>query len=102
FTSRAGRDDIADFNFAIVDDHTVYEQFDQLSALGECELIQSGLQPLAKRLYARSQRSGIQAPLRLGFQFFDLLAQTPVGLRLFLSFPLERRTVNDLCQVKIK
>jgi hypothetical protein len=67
FTSRAGRDDIADLDFAVIDDYAIDKQFDQLSALGEEKLIQSWLQSLAERLNACSQRGHIQLSLCLRF-----------------------------------
>jgi hypothetical protein len=96
FTSRAGRDDVTNLDLAIIDDHTINQQFDQLPALGEVELIQSWLQPLAKVFNACRQCGHIQLFLRLRFQLVELLLQAAVRLLKLLTFPLEFWAVNDL------
>jgi putative transposase len=50
FTTGAGWDDIADFNFFIINDHTINQQFYQLPALFKIQIIQGWLDSLAKLL----------------------------------------------------
>ena len=50
FTTGAGWDDIADFNFFIINDHTINQQFNQLPALFKIQIIQGWLKTLAKLL----------------------------------------------------
>jgi hypothetical protein len=50
FTIGAGWDDVADFNFFIINDHSINQQFYQLPALFKIQIIQGWLKTLAKLL----------------------------------------------------
>ena len=69
----AGGHHIADFHLRIVDDDTINEQFHQLSALGKRQLVQRGLDTLAKTLDSLGQRRDIHVLLRLGIELPQLL-----------------------------
>jgi hypothetical protein len=75
------------------------EQFDQLSALDKCEVVQSRLGAPAKRLDALSQTGNINVLLGLGIELAQLLRQTVVGLRDLLSSALELFTLDYLRQI---
>jgi len=64
---------IADFHLRIVDDDTINEQFDQLSALDKRQRVQRGLETLAKRFDALGQRCDVDMLLRLGIELPQLL-----------------------------
>ena len=64
---------IADFHLCIVDDDTINEEFDQLSALGKRQVVQRGLDTLAKRLDSLGQRRDMHVLLCLGIELPQLL-----------------------------
>ena len=99
FPLGAGGHHIANLHLAVGDDDVIDEQFYQLSALGKRELLQGGLQPLAKGFKSLGQRGDIHLLLRLGLELAQLLGQALLGVRHLLSFALELVTPDDLRQV---
>ena len=101
FPLGASRHHIADFHLAIADDDTINEQFDQLSALGKRQMVQSRANALAKGLEALGQGRDIHLLLRLGIKLMQLAGQAVRGLDHLLSFPLEFAAADDLGQVDV-
>ncbi len=64
---------IANFHLVIIDDHTINESLDQLSALGKGQLGQSRTDPLAKSLDALGERGYVHLWLRLGLEWAQLV-----------------------------
>src|SRR6516162_5336015 len=87
---------IADFHLCIVDDDTINEQFDQLSALSKCQVIERGLHALAKRLNTLSQGCHIDMLLGLDIELPQLLSQAVLGLCHLLPSALEFLTLDHL------
>ena len=73
FPPWAGGHHIADFHLRIIDDDPINEQFDQLSALGKGQVVQSRLDTLAKDLDSLGQHHHMHVLLRLGIELPQLL-----------------------------
>lgn len=93
--------DIANFHLVIIDDHTINEEFDQLSALGKGQLGQGRTEPLAKSLDALSEGCNVHLLLRLGIELAQLVGQAVVRLGHLLMFPLELVAVNNIGQIDL-
>jgi hypothetical protein len=90
---------IADFHLHIVDDDTINESFHQLSALGKGQLVQRGLETLAKLLDSLGQRRSRHVLLCLGIALPQLLRSTMRGLGHLLASTLALLALDHLCQV---
>ena len=80
FTIGAGWDDVADFNFFIVNDHSINQQFYQFPALFKIQIIQGWLNTLAKLLDVVCQCKGLNLFLGLVFQLSQLLPEPVLSL----------------------
>ncbi len=94
--------DVANFHLVIIDDHTINEEFDQLSALGKGQLGQGRTDPLAKSLDALSEGCDVHLLLRLGIELAQWVGQAVVRLGHLLVFPLELVAVNNVGQVDLQ
>src|SRR6266496_37510 len=54
------RNNVADFDLVVGDNHTIDQQFDQLTPLGKAGLLQPNLEPLTDRLDVGDGRSNLQ------------------------------------------
>ena len=90
-----GGHNVANFHLAVVDDDTIDEQFDQLSALSEGHLFQGWVDALAESLNTVGQGHHINLLLRLGIELAQLLGQAMVGLGHLLPFALELIVTDD-------
>jgi hypothetical protein len=99
FTIGAGWDDIADFHFFIVNDHSINQQFYQLPALFKIQIIQGWLKTLAKLLDIVCQCKGLNLLLGLVFQLSQLLLETVLGTGQFLALALKFFSHDDFRQV---
>ena len=99
FTIGAGWDDIADFNFFIINDYSINQQFYQLPALFKIQIIQGWLNTLAKLLDVVCQCKGLNLLLSLEFQLSQLLLETVLGSSQFLALSLKFVSHDDFRQV---
>jgi putative transposase len=99
FTTGAGWDDIADFDFRIVNDYSINQQFYQLPALFKVQIIQGWFNSLAKYLDVICQCKGFDLLLSLEFQLSQLLLETVLGSSQFLALALKFVSHDDFCQV---
>ena len=99
FTTWAGWDDIANFNFIIVNDHTINQQFYQLPALFKIQVVQGWLNSLAKLLDVICQCEGLNLLLGLMLQLSQLLLETVLGSSKFLTLSLKFVSHDDFRQV---
>jgi hypothetical protein len=99
FTIGAGWDDIADFNFFIVNDYSIDQQFYQLPTLFKIQFIQSWLNTLAELLDVVCQCKGLNLLLGLVLHLFQLLLETVLDLSQFLMFSLKFVSQDDFRQV---
>jgi hypothetical protein len=99
FTTWTGWDNVADFNFFIINDHSVYQQFYQLPALFKAQIIQSWLNMMAELIDIVCQCKCLNLPLGLLLQLSQLLLKTVLGLRQFLTFSLKFISHDDFRQV---
>ena len=99
FTIGAGWDDIADFNFFVVYDHSINKQFCQLPALVKIQIIQGWLDTLAKLLDVVCQGQGLNLLLGLVFQLSQLLLETVLRSSQFLALSLEFVSPDDFSQI---
>ena len=99
FTTGAGWDNVADFNFFIVNDHTINQQFYQLPALFKIQIVQGWLNALAKFLDVGCQCKGLNLLLGLMLQLSQLLQKTILGSGQFLTLSLEFVSPDDFRQV---
>jgi hypothetical protein len=90
---------VANCHLVTGDDDVSDQPFHQWSALGKGQLVQGGLQPLAKGREALSQRGDIHLWLRLRLELAQLLGQAMLSVRHLLSCALELVTPNDFCEV---
>ena len=99
FTTGAGWDDIADFNFFIVNDHSINQQFYQLPALFKIQIVQGRLNTLAIFLDVVCQCKGLNLPMGLVLQLSQLLLETVLGSSQFLTLSLKFVSHDDFRQV---
>ncbi len=94
----AGRDNVTNFNLAIINNDSINQEFDQLTALRKGELVQRGMCALAKILNTDGQLGHIKLFLHLDLQLAQLVRQARLGLSQFLPFALKLWAANDLGQ----
>jgi hypothetical protein len=99
FTIGAGWDDVADFNFFIVNDHSINQQFYQFPALFKIQVIQGWLNTLAKLLDVVCQCKGLNLFLGLVFQLSQLLPEPVLSLSQFLALALKFFSQDDFRQI---
>jgi hypothetical protein len=99
FTAGTGRDNVTNFNFFIIHNDSIYQQFYQLPALFEVQFIQCWLNPVAKFLDMVGQCKRFNLLLGLIFQLFQLLLETILGLRQFLTFSFKFVSRDNLRQI---
>ena len=99
FTTWTGWDNVADFYFFIINDHSIYQQFYQLPALFKAQIIQSWLNMMAELIDVVCQCKCLNLPLGLLLQLSQLLLKTVLGLRQFLTFSLKFISHDDFRQV---
>jgi hypothetical protein len=95
-------DDITDFDLFIIDNNPVNEQFDELATLGEVQMVQGGLEPLAEILNIDRECGQIDLFLRLGIQLSELLLQSTQSLSHFMAFAFKFISADDFSQVDFK
>jgi hypothetical protein len=99
FSFGAGGDDVADLDLSVVYDDTVDEQFDEVAALLEGELVQGRLEALADGPHALCERGDIVLLLGLRLQLAELLRQSVERLQDLLPLAGELVAVDDLGEV---
>jgi hypothetical protein len=102
FSIGTGGDDIADFHLPVVDDDPVHQQFDQLPALGEGQLVQGRLNAVAEVLDPGGVDGQTTLLVGLGVELAELVLQALLGCGQFLAFALELLKRNDLGQIGIQ
>ena len=93
---------IANLYLAIIDNHPINEQFDQLTTLGESQLVECGPQAGAEDFDAMCQGEHIDLLLCLCLNLPELLAQTLLCLGQFVPFPLEFLAPDDFGQIDVE
>jgi hypothetical protein len=99
FTIGAGWDDIADFNFFVIYDHSINKQFYQLPTLFKIQIIQGWLDTLAKLLDVVCQCQGLNLLFGFMFQLPQLLLETILGSNQFLALSLKFVSHDDFGQI---
>ena len=89
FTIRAGWDNITDFYFFVVYNHSIDQQFYQLPALFKIQITEGRLNALAKFLNVVCQCQGLNLLFGLLLYLSQLLLETILGLSQFLAFALK-------------
>jgi len=102
FAGWCGWDHIADFNFGIVNDNPINQQLYQLSALGERELSQRGLQAPTKVFDTGGELGGVQLLLGLHLQLPQLLSQAALRLGYLLPLTLKLVPTDHLGQIDLE
>ena len=102
FTTWAGWNNVADFNFFIVNNYSVYQQFYQLPTLFKIQFIQSWLNTVAEFLDVVCQCKRLNLLLGLVLQLSQLLLEAVLGLSQFLALSLKFISRNDFCQVHLQ
>jgi hypothetical protein len=102
FSFGTGWYDVPDLDCAIVNDHAIDEEFDQLSALGKGKVVQGRLKALAEGRDASSQPCDFDLLLGLCLELAKLLGQARLCMHQLLVFALELVLLDDLCQVDLQ
>ena len=93
---------IANLHLAIIDNHPINEQFDQLTTLGESQLVERGPEAVAEGFDAMCQGEHIDLLLCLCLDLPELLGQTLLCLGQFVPFPLEFLAPDDFGQIDVE
>ncbi len=95
----AGGDDVPDLDLPVVHDDAVDEQFDELAALVEREVVQGRLEVLTEVRQSVRDRGHIMLLLGLRLQLAELLGQTVERLQNLLPLAREFGAVDDRGEV---
>ncbi len=94
-----GGDDVPDLDLPVVHDDAVDEQFDELPALVEREVVQGRLEALTEVRQSVRDRGHIMLLLGLRLQVAELLGQAVECLQNLLPLARELVAVDDLGEV---
>jgi hypothetical protein len=97
FAACGGRDYVADLDLFVGDDHTVNQQFDQLTFLFKASLFEPGTYPLAKLLHRLGDPGQFHVFAGTGFQLPHLGSEAFQSLFQFLPSSLVFFQGNHPC-----
>jgi hypothetical protein len=94
--------DVSNLDCAVVNDHAIDDELDQLSALGKGQVVQGWLKALAESRDAGSEPCDFDLLLGLCFKLAKLVSQARLCLYQLLALALKFLPLDDLSQVDLE